>query len=242
MNTDKTLKQIEQVTKDINEIVMNKKDLTKENLDQLYKDNEDLKKLFFDALNIKLDEIADKLDTLEKSKRRNFLFMLIMSIVNLVFVITMPKIMLISTVITILSINKLKKIIKEIVEEEANLEAIVDEIEHKISKSNIIFENNTTFIFKKQKEFIQKEMDSLKQKDTGIEKMNIATNIINNFLENDIMPDYIDEEIKEIMIHMLQLDLNVSYNSLEKLLIYAKTITLNEKSSHDKSNILILTK
>lgn len=244
MGTIENFENLDKLENEVNEIfaqVSINNELSLEELNNLMSINNELKKKYINETQAKGSRLAEEYAKLVK-KRKNNSLIIMLSLVNLIISATLPLLSLLTTTILILIFKKFMRNCKSIDENIEKIDKGYKELNSRIDTFFTTLRNNETFIFKYQKKHYAKKVDELVKDNLGCEKLTKAAKIIENFIDNGILPTEMDEETKALVKNMLQKDLNVNINDFNELLYYAQTIASEKQDLKKSVPTLSLTK
>lgn len=228
INNFDNLKKLEDRVNEIFAQVSINNELSLEELNNLMSRNNELKTEYINETKNKSKSLAEKYAELVK-KRRNNSLIIMLSLVNLIISATLPLLSLLTTMVLILIFKKYMHNCKYIDENIGKIDKGYEELNSRIEKFLITIKNNEIFICKYQKRHFDKNANELSENNIECEKLAEATKIIENFIDSGIFPIQIDEEVKELVIKMLQEKLNMNIKDVNELLVYARKSTLEQQ-------------
>ena len=213
-----TIKQVEKEANSIFDDVIEEK-----NLSEYY-----LKETMFRIMYLKeqllegLSKVESGLiDECKKSNKSNLLIPFI-AILNIFVMIVLPLLGLINMLFLTSSLIKSVKIQKSEYEKFIKLKQDIEDIVAKANSIQITLSNNETFTLKRLKELGKKQKKELKISPRNHSLVIIANMAIQNYIDNDILPNNLPIEIESTIIRLLQNDLNTNESDMNILLESAK--------------------
>ena len=136
--------------------------------------------------------------------------------------IVLPLLGLINMLFLTSSLIKSVKIQKSEYEKFIKLKQEIEDIVAKANSIQITLSNNETFTLKRLKELGKKQKKELKISPRNRSLVIIANMAIQNYIDNDILPNNLPIEIESTIIRLLQNDLNTNESDMNILLESAK--------------------
>ena len=213
-----TIKQVEKEANSIFDDVIEEK-----NLSEYY-----LKETMFRIMYLKeqllegLSKVESGLiDECKKSNKSNLLIPFI-AILNIFVMIVLPLLGLINMLFLTSSLIKSVKIQKSEYEKFIKLKQDIEDIVAKANSIQITLSNNEKFNLKRLKKLEKKQKKELKISPRNHSLVIIANMAIQNYIDNDILPNNLPIEIESTIIRLLQNDLNTNESDMNILLESAK--------------------
>ena len=232
----KSLETVKKETSNIFEDATSDKEFSKSFLTELINKNEKLSYELANALMlIQMDLEKTLTNNIEKIKKYRILI-ITLGIISMTTAIINGYIGLIACMayagITCITAKKRNKLLEESENKIKETQKLVLEI----NSINNNIANNNMLITRKLNTLNDKETEQRKQESAKVSKVELANNIIQEYFETGVLPEF-TEDIKKIIISILKNDLDSEENDIEKLLEEAR-----EKVSFevDKSTVLEL--
>ena len=232
----KSLETVKKETSNIFEDATSDKEFSKSFLTELINKNEKLSYELANALMlIQMDLEKTLTNNVEKIKKYRILI-ISLGIISMTTAIINGYIGLIACMayagITCITAKKRNKLLEESENKIKETQKLVLEI----NSINNNIANNNMLITRKLNALNVKEEEQRKQESAKVSKVELANNIIQEYFETGVLPEF-TEDIKKIIISILKNDLDSEENDIEKLLEEAR-----EKVSFevDKSTVLEL--
>lgn len=232
----KSLETVKKETSNIFEDATSDKEFSKSFLTELINKNEKLSYELANALMlIQMDLEKTLTNNVEKIKKYRILI-ITLGIISMTTAIINGYIGLIACMayagITCIAAKKRNKLLEESENKIKETQKLVLEI----NSINNNIANNNMLITRKLNELNVKEEEQRKQESAKVSKVELANNIIQEYFETGVLPEF-TEDIKKIIISILKNDLDSEENDIEKLLEEARKKVSFEV---DKSTVLEL--
>ena len=232
----KSLETIKKETSNIFDDATSDKEFSKSFLIELLNKNEKLSYELANALMlIQMDLEKTLTNNVEKIKKYRILI-ITLGIISMTTAIINGYIGLIACMayagITCITAKKRNKLLEESENKIKETQKLVLEI----NSINNNIANNNMLITRKLNTLNDKETEQRKQESAKVSKVELANNIIQEYFETGVLPEF-TEDIKKIIISILKNDLESEENDIEKLLEEARKKVSFEV---DKSTVLEL--
>ena len=232
----KSLETVKKETSNIFEDATSDKEFSKSFLTELINKNEKLSYELANALMlIQMDLEKTLTNNVEKIKKYRILI-ITLGIISMTTAIINGYIGLIACMayagITCITAKKRNKLLEESENKIKETQKLVLEI----NSINNNIANNNMLITRKLNTLNDKETEQRKQESAKVSKVELANNIIQEYFETGVLPEF-TEDIKKIIISILKNDLDSEENDIEKLLEEARKKVSFEV---DKSTVLEL--
>lgn len=232
----KSLETVKKETSNIFEDATSDKEFSKSFLTELINKNEKLSYELANALMlIQMDLEKTLTNNVEKIKKYRILI-ITLGIISMTTAIINGYIGLIACMayagITCITAKKRNKLLEESENKIKETQKLVLEI----NSINNNIANNNMLITRKLNALNVKEEEQRKQESAKVSKVELANNIIQEYFETGVLPEF-TEDIKKIIISILKNDLDSEENDIEKLLEEARKKVSFEV---DKSTVLEL--
>lgn len=160
-------------------------------------------------------------DECKNSNKSNILIP-VLAISNIFIMNVLQLLGLINMVALVSSLIKSVKRQKSKYEKFVKLKQEIEDIVAKANSIQIRLSNNETFTLKRLKELRKKREKELKTSPKNRSLVIIANMAIQNYIDNDILPNNLPIEIESTIIRLLQNDLNTNESDMSILLESAK--------------------
>ena len=232
----KSLETVKKETSNIFDDATSDKEFSKSFLTELINKNEKLSYELANALML-IEMDMEKTLTKNREKIRKYrIFITALGIISMTTAIINGYIGLIACMayagITCITAKKRNKLLEESENKIKETQKLVLEI----NSINNNIANNNMLITRKLNTLNDKETEQRKQKSAKVSKVELANNIIQEYFETGVLPEF-TEDIKKIIISILKNDLDSEENDIEKLLEEARKKVSFEV---DKSTVLEL--
>lgn len=232
----KSLETVKKETSNIFDDATSDKEFSKSFLTELINKNEKLSYELANALML-IEMDMEKTLTKNREKIRKYrIFITALGIISMTTAIINGYIGLIACMayagITCITAKKRNKLLEESENKIKETQKLVLEI----NSINNNIANNNMLITRKLNELNVKEEEQRKQESAKVSKVELANNIIQEYFETGVLPEF-TEDIKKIIISILKNDLDSEENDIEKLLEEARKKVSFEV---DKSTVLEL--
>ena len=157
------------------------------------------------------------IDECKKSNKSNILIP-VLAISNIFIMNVLQLLGLINMVALVSSLIKSVKRQKSKYEKFVKLKQEIEDIVAKANSIQIRLSNNETFTLKRLKELRKKREKELKTSPKNRSLVIIANMAIQNYIDNDILPNNLPIEIESTIIRLLQNDLNTNESDMSILL------------------------
>ena len=164
---------------------------------------------------------AGLIDECKKTNKTNILIP-VLAISNIFIMNVLPLLGIINMVVLVSSLIKSVKRQKSEYEKFIKLKQEMEDIVAKANSIQITLSNNETFTLKRLKELGKKREKELKTSPKNRSLVIIANMAIQNYIDNDILPNNLPIEIESTIIRLLQNDLNTNESDMNILLESAK--------------------
>lgn len=169
-----------------------------------------------------LSKVQDGLVDECKKRNKSNLLIPMFAILNIFIANVLPFLGLINSIILV---TTAVKSIKKQKEEDEKFLKLKEEMEKVVEKANsiqIMLSNNETFTLKRLKELGQRQQKVLKSSPKKHSLISLANMAIQDYIDNDIIPNNLPVEVESTIIRLLQSDLDTNEKNINVLLESAK--------------------